>query len=179
MDWDSNAQTYSQGGQSPGLACPNPNQGCPWDNTVGIGAQEAQTNPDDMAAVKVWRMASGKNALPTNGQPPALTTVWANLSMFATLIQSTGPGLTPARMQAAAVHIPARGGGTTGHELRVFQPGSWCWTHDVRVSYWNKNKKSPYNGENGTYVQIEGKRFNIGEFPTLKQPPAPLPENRK
>ncbi len=179
MDWDSNAQTYSQGGQSPGLACPNPGRGCPWDNTVGIGSQEAQTSPDDMAAVKVWRMSSGKKELPTNGQPPALTIAWANLSMFATLIQSTGPQLTPDRMQAAAVHIPARGGGKTGHELRAFSAGNWCWTQDTRVVYWNKNKKSPYNGENGTYVEIEGKRFNIGEFPRLKQPPAPAPEDRK
>jgi hypothetical protein len=178
MDWDSNAQTYSQGGQSPGLACPNPGRGCPWDNAIGLGAEGAQENPDDMAAVKVWRMASGQKGLPKNGQPPALSIVWANLNLLASLIQNTGPLLTPARMQAAAPHMGMRGGGTTGHEQRGFDGSSWCWTQDFRVIYWNKNKKSPFNGENGTYVPIEGRRFTLGHFTTLKQPPAPVAANR-
>src|SRR4051795_634022 len=85
MDWDSNAQTYSQGGQSPGLSCPNPGKGCPWDNAIGLGAEGAQESPDNMPAVKVWRIASGQKSLPKNGQPPSLTIVWANLNMFASL----------------------------------------------------------------------------------------------
>src|SRR3954469_25141649 len=52
MDWDSNGQTYSQGGQDPGLSCPYPSRGCPWDGTIGIGAEGAQEAPDDTAAVK-------------------------------------------------------------------------------------------------------------------------------
>jgi hypothetical protein len=179
MDWDSNGQTYSQGGQDPGLSCPNPGRGCPWDGTIGIGAEGAQEPADEMAAVKVWRMTTGQRALPSGGQPPAMQIAWANFNMLATLIQTTGPLLTPERMQAAALTIPARGGGTTGHELRVFEKDGWCWTKDARIVYWNKNKKSPYNGENGTYVQIEGTRFGLGDFPTVKQPPAPAPENRK
>jgi hypothetical protein len=179
MDWDSNGQTYSQGGQDPGLSCPNPGRGCPWDSTIGLGAEGPQEAPDDTAAVKVWRIASGHHDLPDGGQPPALTVAWANWNLLGTLIQSTGPILTPARMQAAATTIPARGGGKTGHELRVFHKDSWCWIQDARIVYWNKNKKSPYNGEKGTYVAIAGRRFNLGEYPQLKQPPAPAPENRK
>jgi len=178
MDWDSNAQTYSQGGQSPGLSCPNPGKGCPWDNAIGLGAEGAQENPDDMAAVKVWRMSSGQNGLPKNGQPPALSIVWANLSMFASLIENTGALLTPERMQAAAPHMGLRGGGKTGHEQRGFDGSSWCWTQDFRVAYWNKNKKSPFNGEKGTYVSIEGQRFTLGHFPRMSQPPAPVAANR-
>jgi hypothetical protein len=178
MDFDSNGQTYSSGGQSPGLACPSPSKGCPWDGTIGVGAEGAQENPASMASVKIWRQASGSNALPKNGQPPALQIVWANLNMFASMIQNTGPLLTPARMQAAAPAMGMRGGGRTGHEMRGFHSGSWSWTQDVRVIYWNKNKKSPYNGKNGTYVQVEGSRFNLGQFPTLQQPPAPLASQR-
>ena len=179
MDWDSNAQTYSQGGQSPGLSCPNPGKGCPWDNAIGLGAEGAQENPDDMAAVKVWRIASGQKGLPKNGQPPALSIVWANLSMFASLIENTGALLTPERMQAAAPHLGMRGGGKTGHEQRGFDGSSWCWTQDFRVAYWNKNKKSPFNGEKGTYVSIEGQRFTLGHFPRMNQPPAPVAANRR
>ena len=178
MDWDSNAQTYSQGGQSPGLACPNPGKGCPWDGAIGLGAEGAQESPDNTPAVKVWRIASGQKGLPKNGQPPALQIVWANLNMFASLIENTGPILTPARMQAAAPHMGMRGGGTTGHEQRGFDGSSWCWTQDFRVIYWNKHKKSPYNGENGTYVPVEGQRFTLGHFPTMKQPPAPPADKR-
>ncbi len=178
MDWDSNAQTYSQGGQSPGLSCPNPGKGCPWDNAIGLGAEGAQENPNNMPAVKVYRLASGQKGLPKNGQPPALTIVWANLSMFASLIENTGPLLTPARMQAAAPHMGLRGGGRTGHEQRGFDGSSWCWTQDFRVAYWDKNRKSPFNGENGTYVSIEGQRFTLGHFPRINQPPAPVAANR-
>ena len=178
MDWDSNAQTYSQGGQSPGLSCPNPGRGCPWDNAVGLGAQGPQESVDNTAAIKVWRIASGQHALPTNGQAPALTIVWANLSMFASLIENTGPLLTPARMQAAAPSMGMRGGGTTGHEMRGFTNGSWCWTQDFRVVYWNKNRKSPYNDQKGTYVPIEGSRFTLGHFPAMKEPPAPVAAKR-
>src|SRR4051812_20934791 len=83
MDWDSNAQTYSQGGQGPGLACPNPGKGCPWDGAIGLGAEGAQESPDNTPGVKVWRIASGQKGLPKNGQAPSLTIVWANLNMFA------------------------------------------------------------------------------------------------
>jgi len=47
---------------------------------------------------------------------------------------------------------------------------------DDRVIYWNKNQKSPYNGEKGHYIEIENRRFDLGDYPTLKQPPAPTPE---
>ena len=178
MDWDSNAQTYSQGGQGAGLSCPQPDKGCPWDNAIGVGAEGPQESVDDTAAVKIWRAASGKHDLPKNGQAPALSIVWANLNMFASLIQNTGPLLTPARMQAAAPKMGMRGGGTTGHEMRGFRQGSWCWIQDARIIYWNKHKKSPYNGENGTYIQIEKRRFDLGQYPTMKQPPAPTPDKR-
>jgi hypothetical protein len=178
MDWDSNGQTYSQGGQGAGLSCPQPSRGCPWDSTVGIGAEGAQESVDDTPAVKIWRKASGQQALPKNGQAPALSIVWTNLNLLFTMVQATGPSLTPQNMQAAAVKIPARGGGATGHELRVITNGGFCWIKDARVVYWNKNKKSPYNGEKGTYVQI-GRRYTAGGFPSVKQPAAPLPENRR
>jgi hypothetical protein len=82
-------------------------------------------------------------------------------------------------MQAAAPNIGSRGGGTTGHGLRRFSKDRWCWTQDVRVAYFNKHKVSPYNGKPGTYVSIEGRRFDLGQFPTMAQPPAPPARDRK
>jgi hypothetical protein len=81
-------------------------------------------------------------------------------------------------MQAAAPDLGARGGGTTGHLLRAFHPNDWSWTQDTRILYWDANRPSPYNGVKGHYIQIEGRNFDLGQYPTLSQPPAPLPENR-
>jgi hypothetical protein len=176
MDFDSNAQTYEDSGGSPSLACPSPSRGCPYDNTIGIGADDGQTSPANTAAVRVWNIASHNQPIPIAAATLAI--VWNDYAMFASLLENAGPVLTPARMQAAAPQLGMRGGGTTGHALKGFAPGNWCWTQDVRVVYWDKHRTSPYNGKAGTYVQIEGGRFNLGQFPVMKEPPAPLPENR-
>ena len=80
-------------------------------------------------------------------------------------------------MDAAAPSLGARGGGSSGYTLRQFLQGSHSWTIDTRVIYYNKNKQSPYNTLSGKYVQIEGRRFASGPFPTLKRPPAPPPRD--
>jgi hypothetical protein len=177
MDFDSNGQTYSSSDTSnDSLACPNGNP-CPYDNAIGLSSNDPQESPSNTPAVKIWKAQTGGKALPIAAA--TLDIVWNDWNMFASLIQNAGPILTPARMQAAAPDLGLRGGGATGHPLKGFTKDSWCWIKDVRVVYWNKNKKSPYNGKPGTYVQIEGGRFNMN-FPSLPgQPPAPAPENRR
>jgi hypothetical protein len=177
MDFDSSGQTYVDDNGSATLACPSPSRGCPFDNAVGLGSADAQTSPDDMAGVKIFKKYGGGAALPV--QPPTADIFWGNFNLLASLIQNTGPFLTPARMQEAAPALGARGGGTTGHALRRFTKGSWSWTADTRVLFFNKHAKSPYNNQGGKYLSIEGRRFDTGQFPTLKQPPAPPAEGRK
>jgi hypothetical protein len=179
MDWDSVAQTYVDDNGSPTLACPRPQQGCSYDNGIGVGSADPQPPKDQVPGVKVYRSGSNNAAIPSGIEPPTLDIFWSNFNLLASLIQNTGPVLTPARMQAAAPNLGARGGGTTGHGLRKFSPGNWCWIQDVRVAYFNKHKTSPYNGAPGSYVSIEGKRFDLGQFPTMKQPPAPPAPERK
>jgi hypothetical protein len=111
-------------------------------------------------------------------EPLALDDLWTELNMMASLIQNTGPILTPHRMLEAAPRLGMRGGGTTGRALRGFVPGDLTWTRDVRLVYWNRHRTSPYNGEPGTYVQAVDTRFGIGEFPDLDQPPVPLAADR-
>lgn len=176
MDFDSSGQTYVDDNGNPTLACPNPGQGCPFDNAIGIGAANAQTAPAQMAGVKIFNMYSGGAALPV--QPPTADIFWTNFNMLASLIENTGPFLTPARMQQAAPALGARGGGATGHALYRFSKGNWSWTQDSRVLYFNKHQVSPYNGKKGKYISIEGARFENGQYPTLKQPPAPPAEGR-
>jgi hypothetical protein len=178
MDWDSIAQTYSGGDhKNDSLSCPRNGNGCGWDGAVGLGADDPQTSAADSAAVKIYKATTHSSSLPTS--VANLDIFWRYYSMLGTLIQSTGAILTPARMQAAALHIPFRGGGTTGHPLRGFRQGSWCWTQDVRVVYWNANATSPYNGQKGHYIDMEGSRFSLGHYPSLTEPPAPPADKRR
>jgi hypothetical protein len=179
MDFDSVAQTYVDKGGQPTLACPKPQQGCSFDNGIGLGSADPQGPAEQLAGYKVYRAGSNNAAVPQGIESPTLDVFWSNYNLLGSLISNTGPILTPARMQQAAPAIGARGGGTTGHALRQFTKGNWCWIQDVRVMYFNKHQQSPYNKASGTYVSIEGRRFNLGQFPTLKQPPAPPPAERK
>ena len=128
----------------------------------------------------IWKMETGGKPYPSGVGLATLDIVWSEYEMFASLIQNTGPLLTPQRMRDAAPDLGARGGGNTGHPLKAFLRGGGAWTQDVRIVYWDKNKVSPYNGKHGSYVQIEGSRYNLN-FPPMsrqQQPPAPEPENR-
>jgi hypothetical protein len=98
---------------------------------------------------------------------------WENWNMLASLIENTGPDLTPARMAAVAPSMGTIGGGATGHSEFGFSKGSYYWTIDARAVYWSQTTPSSYNGKPGTYVQIEGSRFLPGKFPKVSEPPIP------
>ena len=177
MDYDSSAQTYSNSDNSGDtLACPNGNP-CPYDGTVGLSTSDPQVGPGQSPGMHIWKMTYGNQGLPSGVGLSTLDTFWADYEMFASLVENAGPMLTPARMRQAAPDLGARGGGTTGHPLKQFVGNGGAWTQDVRIVYWDKAKTSPYNGKHGSYVQIEGSRYNMN-FPTVSQPPAPEPENR-
>jgi hypothetical protein len=176
MDYDSSGQTYVDNGGEPTLACPSPARGCPFDNGIGLGAANAQVAADKAPGVKIFHQYSGGANMPV--APLTANIFWENFNLLASLFQNTGPFLTPARMQAAAPALGARGGGTSGYALRQFTKGGYGWTKDTRVMFFSKRTPSPYNGEAGKYIQIEGRRFGPGQFPTLKQPPAPPAEGR-
>jgi len=175
MDFDSAGQTYSSSDGGDSLACPN-NDPCEYDNTIGISSDDPQVAPKDSAAANIWKMETGGKAYPSGVGLATLDIVWSEYAMFASLIENTGPLLTPQRMRDAAPDLGPRGGGNTGHPLKAFLRGGGAWTQDVRIVYWNKNKVSPYNGKHGTYVNIGG-RFNMN-FTSVAQPDAPEPENR-
>jgi hypothetical protein len=63
------------------------------------------------------------------------------------------------------------GGGTTGKALLSVSAGNWNWVQDTRLVYWDKHAKSGYNGQPGAYIQIQGPRFNLGQFPQAPNGP--------
>jgi hypothetical protein len=169
MDWDSSAQTYDGS-----LACPNPRQGCPFDNAIGLGADAPETAPSQMAGEKIWSLETNGQAAPVSAA--TLEIFWDNYNMLGSLIENTGPDLDPRRMQQLAPQLGARGGGSTGMPLRQFLPGDWCWAQDVAFMYWDHNRTSPYNGAKGHWITV-GPRYNMN-FPTVSEPDAPLPSQR-
>lgn len=173
MDEDAVAQSYDSG-----IACPGSSAGhCPYDNSFGLGIVGAQQSERDDTGVRVWEASGGSPGnIPIQ---PYNAGVWAlDYVMMASLLEASGPDLTPATTQHGALALGPIGGGTSGHQLLDFQPGDWQWTQDARVVYWAAGKTSAYNGKAGTYVQIEGSRFDM-QFPSESDgPPVPPPGPR-
>ena len=169
MDWETSAQNFAGANGQPTLGCPSPATGCEFDGAVGLSELGSPERQDNTTGLRVFRLGGGT----ANVSALSLDDAWSQYEMMASLIENTGPVLTPARMQAAAPLMGFRGGGTTGHPLRGFRPGEWTWNHDFRVVYYNKRRPSPYNGIPGTLVEVEGRRFDLGEYPVLPQPPVP------
>ena len=168
MDTDKTGQSYTAPN---GLACPTPQQGCEYDLAMGLSELSAGEPVNNDAGTRVWHAGGGQGNTPMESD--TATQEWEYLNMLATMIEATGPNLTPANMEQAAGHIPARGGGTTGHYLVSASQNDHGWISDVRVVYWDKHKKSVQNGAAGSYVQIEGARKTLGQFSVLSEPPAP------
>jgi hypothetical protein len=120
----------------------------------------------------IFHDGGGQGPKPPGNMTPVTASLWAKYySMIANFMENAGPNLTAANMAAQATRIPPVGGGATGQALLSVSPNDWDWTQDVRVVYFDKHARSPYNGLPGTYVQIQGPRFNLGQFPQAPNGP--------
>ena len=178
MDFDTTGQSYGPGdNNSPSLGCPTPSRGCEYDAAFGLSSEEAHEPITNDAGLRIFRAGGGKD-LPgaiTPAQGTFLVRYWG---MMASLLQNTGPNLTPANMQARAPSLPAVGGGATGNSLLAFGPSNYFWIQDVRIVYWDKHKLSSYNNKPGTYVQIQGDRVNLGQYKAMPNgPEMPYPRS--
>jgi hypothetical protein len=170
MGVDPIAQGYVPSPSKSTLACPTPSNGCEFDSAFGITSGAPLMPPSKQVGPKVYADGGGKN-LPM--QPYTASGAWEGWNMLASLIENTGPDLTPARMAAAAPSMGTMGGGATGQAQLGFLRGSYDWTIDNRVVYWDSHTDSSYNDQPGAYVQIEGTRFLPNQYPVLSEPPIP------
>jgi hypothetical protein len=158
LDVDSAGQSYM--GE---LACPPPNRNaCSFDGALGLGQAEKARAPGAgrhqglQGLVQVGAAAAAAD-------PGDLL---AELQHVRQPAPGRRPNLTPPNMMAGAPRLGSRGGGTTGFSRRAFEKGELSWTQDVFVTWWQKNKKSPYNSETGAFTQAYGgKRFGLGQIP--------------
>jgi hypothetical protein len=166
IDLDKAAQSYEGG-----ISCVG-GKPCAFDLAFGVnpdGPEQPNTNDE---GTRIFALGGGAT-LPVDAL--AAEGIAQIYVMLGNLIENTGPDLTAANMQARAPALPAVGGGATQQALLQFAPGNWSWEQDARVAYWDPNLKSSFNGSPGTFVSVEGNRFNLGQFPTLTEPPIPTP----
>lgn len=169
MDQDNTGQAYESG-----PACPS-SANCEFSNAIGISPIDSQPAQGTGPAAVMWSQEGQKASLPNAlGSYSNADSYLLQFLMMANVIENTGPALTPANMQSRAPAMGSVGGGTTGHQLLGFAPGDWHWSQDNRVVYWDENTASKYNNVAGTFCQVEGARFNLGQFPSEPNgPPVP------
>ncbi len=164
IDNDDSGQSFMTG-----AACPTGN-GCVFRTATGLSSSEPREPVGKDVGSRVWRAAGRTGATPF----PGVSLDWDYYSLMATLLQGAGPSLTPANVEQGAWATPARGGGSTGHALRTFAPGSYAWNHDMQRVYWDPSRTSRFNGRPGTFVAV-GRRLTPGQYPSG---PPPFPSSR-
>jgi hypothetical protein len=165
MGHDTAAQSYDGS-----LACPHSDNGCSFDDAIGLVDSGPDKPPAQMSGPKIYKLGGGQGDVPTGAyNATSVAKIWI---MIANLVENTGPNLTPANMQARAPQLGSFGGGATGEPLLQFSAHNWNWTQDQRIVYWNRNKPSPYNNAAGSYVNITSTRYRIGEYPSEPGGPA-------
>jgi len=163
MDADKSSQAYIGT-----VGCPQGGR-CAFDGAFGfksIGDLEKEfTGPGHRA----YKAGGGQ------GQTPFETADlhWDYLNLMASSIQMAGPDLNPETFEQGAFRLGARG--DAAHPLRQISPGNYHWTQDVMRVYWSSTKPSPYNGERGTYVNIDQQRTKVDGWTRQKLALPPMP----
>ena len=181
MGYDSTGQSYGPNADGSGsLGCPKPDVGCEYDLAFGLLADGPQQPQDNDEGVRIYHAGGGQDPIPVTGiTATSLAQQWV---MMANLIENTGPHLDPINMHNLAPRMGTVGGGATGQPLMGFlrQPTgdiNYNMMLDQRIVYWSRNKVSPYNGKPGSYVSIEGNRYDLGQYGSLPDGP-PIPAQR-
>jgi hypothetical protein len=144
---------------------------------LGLAESFMDSPAADLEGMKIFHAGGGQGDPPTT--PIHTTTLARSFIMMANLIQTAGPNLNPQNMAARAPLMGKVGGGTTNKPLLAFGSGNYQWVQDVRLLYWNQNRKSPYNGKDGMFMTVGGTRYSEGTFANMPSgPDVPIPAER-
>ena len=139
--------------------------------TSQIERQESYARAED-AASRMWRAAGGpypscRSCSATRAPFDAASQSWDYFAMLATLIQHSGPRLTPANMAVGTTFTPALGGSGRITRSVNAQKNDYTWNDDMRMVYWSPTRPSSFDNEPGSYVDLyPGKRFTLGQYPS-------------
>ncbi|MBX7159709.1 MAG: hypothetical protein K1X95_05405 [Acidimicrobiia bacterium] len=129
-----------------------------WVNSVGVSfAGDVQPMKASLGYNAYKSVRSDEPAFATDG-------LYYQMLILALGIQMAGPNLTPSTFQQGLFAYPPRTGPAgTWH----FGAGDFTTSDDAREIYWDPNRRSVQNGEQGAYVDTSpGSRFGIGQFPS-------------
>jgi hypothetical protein len=163
-DTDAVGQSYDFGSS----LCPDCHQ---YENAFGlrsVGALERFTNN---AATRLYK-ANGGTLIDNFDKYKGAIGDLDYLMLVGSLIQGAGPNLIPANIEKGAFAAGARGGfpdtPTDPHfSRRGFKPGNYGWITDMDQVFWSQKVTSESQGGTklGAYVQVDGRRFDQGEYP--------------
>jgi hypothetical protein len=163
-DSDAVGQSYDNGS----TLCPDCHQ---YENAFGMRSLPQLQRFTNNEATRLYAKMGGKEAIDWDGYKTAIGEL-SYYMLTASLLQGAGPLLTPANVEKGAFAQGSRGGFNDLNDphlnRREFKPGNYGWISDMDQVYWSQNKKSEAMppAKNGTYVQIDGRRFDAGELPT-------------
>ena len=171
-DTDAIAQAYDSGS----TLCNECHQ---YENAFGLRSNTALERFTNNQAVRLYKAMGGNKVGNFDTYKGALGEM--NYFMLAgTLLQAAGPSLTPANIEKGAFSQGYRGGFAELNDPHInrrgFKPGNYGWFSDMDQIMWAQGVPSESMGNSkGTYVQLDGRRFELGEYPEGE---LPIPENK-
>ena len=139
-----------------------------------LGPTQSVVGPNSEPGI-LYKQITGKT-IPqgTNGNYYGLLTIY-------NMLQAAGPDLTPANMAKGLWALPQGGALVPGGTGYAYAVGATCYctnwqtggpgedhtaVEDARQVYWNNAGTSPYDGKQGTYIQIySGARWKVNDLP--------------
>jgi hypothetical protein len=119
--------------------------------------------------------AAYKSVNPSTEPANAVDLIYEQMYQMAIGIQMAGPDLTPQTFENGMRAYPGSKAGASNATYGTwdFPPGHYSPQIDSAFIYWDPNKISPYNDQQGGYV-VSTTRYKTGDYPA--GPPA-LPSN--
>ncbi len=160
-DSDAIGQSYDTGS----TLCPDCRQ---YENAFGLRSIPQLERFTNNQASRLYKAKAGKLPIDFDKYKTAIGE-FNYYALVGTLIQGAGPNLTPANVEKGAFAQGSRGGFADLNDIHInkrgFKPGNYGWFNDMDMVYWSQTAMSEAMGKKGAYVQIDGRRFDAGEYP--------------
>jgi len=151
LDYDSLAQNYDQ---------------TEWAHAFGPSDLANSTLISKTDAGLIWK-AEGQS-----GNPDPNSNLLTSYALsVAGGIQAAGPKLTPLTYEYGMLTMPGYNSWAQWHDPSLtyvkYGKGDYTGISDIREVYWDPNKTSPTNGQQGAYVPLNGgRRYQINDIPS-------------
>jgi hypothetical protein len=138
------------------------------ENAFGLRSLPMFERFDDNAATRLYKRMNGGLSIDWSKFVTAQNDI-NYYFLLGSLLQGAGPNLTPSAVERGGFSAGLRGGFSDLNDprwnRRGFAPGHWAWFRDLDQVYWSPTAVSPFNGKRGTWLQLDGRRFEPGQFP--------------